>query len=329
MLKLGIVGLGTWGQILVRSIQENGRHKSEIVQFTSGYTRSPAKHRDFAARQGLTLFDSYQDLLRSKSVEGVVIASPHTEHVEQICQAAEVGLHIFVEKPLALDVAGARESMDAVIGAGKRLAVGFNRRFLPAYLRLRDVIRDGRLGQILHIEGNFSGTQGKLLTPEVWHARASETPAGGMTLMGVHVLDAMIGLAGPIGGVRARSRKQFLSIDLDDTTDAALEFTAGCTGYLSTITATARNWRLQVFGTKGWAEMQGYQQLTIGLEDRNPETIQFAIVDIERAELEAFAACVLKRTDYPVPIEEVLSGIGALEAIYTSAKEDRFVAVSI
>ncbi|UPK28278.1 Gfo/Idh/MocA family protein [Bradyrhizobium sp. 195] len=185
----------------------------------------------------------------------------------------------------------------------------------------------GRLGRVLHIEGNFSAPQGLHFAPEDWRAHQSETPAGGMTLMGIHVLDAMIGLAGPIAGVRARSRKQFLQIDMDDTTDAQIEFASGCTGYLSTVTATARNWRLQVFGTTGWAEMHGYQQLTFAPVGQDTETTRFDAVDTERAELEAFAKFVLNRTEYPIPIDDVVRGIGALEAIFKSVREDRFVTV--
>lgn len=326
-MKLGIVGLGQWGQKLVRAIQEDGNPKSQLMHFAAGCTRSPNKHRAFALQEKLQLFDSYQDFLRSKSVDAVVIASPHSEHVDQICAAAEAGLHVFVEKPLALDVAGALKAMDAARAAGKKLAVGFNRRFLPAYSQLKEIVYNGHVGRVLHLEGNFSAPQGLHFAPEDWRARHSETPAGGMTLMGIHVLDAMIGLAGPISGVRARSRKQFLQIDVDDTTDAQIEFADGCTGYLSTVTATARNWRLQVFGTEGWAEMQGYQQLTLARVGQDPETTHFDIVDIERAELEAFAKSVVDQAEYPIPLDEVVQGIAALEAVFRSVKEDRFIAI--
>lgn len=326
-MKLGIVGLGQWGQKLVRSVQEGGNPKSELIQFTAGYTRSPSKHRPFADREKLHLFDSYQEFLQSKCVDAVVIASPHSEHVDQICQAAEAGLHIFVEKPLALDVAGALKARDAARNAGRQLAAGFNRRFLPAYSQLKEILCSGRLGRVLHLEGNFSAPQGLHFTPQDWRARHSETPAGGMTLMGIHVLDAMIGLAGPISGVRARSRKQFLQIDMDDTTDVQIEFASGSTGYLSTVPATARNWRLQVFGTAGWVEMHGHQQLTFAPVGQDAEMTHFDPIDIERAELEAFAKSVASQAEYPIPLDDVVGGIGALEAVFKSVKEDRFVKV--
>lgn len=318
MLDIGIIGLGRWGRTLVHSVGRGA--PSKRICFRAGYTKTPTRHADFAQEEALELFGDYEGLLKSGLVGSVAIASPHSEHVEQIRGAAAAGLHVFVEKPLALDMAGALAAISAARTAKVKLAVGFNRRFLPAFRRLSDIVRSGKLGQVLHIEGNFSGPFGSHFAPDAWHADQSETPAGGMTLMGIHVLDAMIGLAGPVASVRARSRKQFLTIDMDDTTDATLEFACGCTGYLSTMTATSRNWRLQLLGSKGWCEMRGYEQLVLRI-DENVEVLDFPPSDIERAELEAFADHVLSDVEYPVPLEDVVAGIAALEAINRSCRE--------
>lgn len=325
MLNIGIVGLGRWGRTLVSAVGQGA--PSGVVRFRAGYTKTPARHADLARDESLRLFADYGEMLRSGLVRGVAIASPHSEHVEQIAAAATAGLHVFVEKPLALDVAGALTAIDAARAARVKLAVGFNRRFLPAFRHLAELVRSRSLGQILHVEGNFSGPFGTQFSPDAWHADRSETPSGGMTLMGVHVLDAMIGLVGPLARVRARSKRQFLTIEMDDTTDASLDFASGATGYLSTMTATSRNWRLQLFGTKGWCEMRGYQQLVLKL-DEEVRVLDFEPHDIERAELEAFADHVLADADYPVPLEDVVAGIAALEAINSSCQDGEPVDVS-
>ena len=257
----------------------------------------------------------------------MVIASPHSQHVAQIVAAVRQGLHVFCEKPLALDLESARNAVAAGEEAGRVLAVGFNRRFLPAYQRLLHLVSSRGLGRILHIEGNFSGPFGLGYKPGVWHVDRSETPAGGMTLMGVHVLDAMIGVAGKVLRVQARSRRQVLEVDLDDTTDVLLDFDGGCTGYLSTLTATARQWRLQVFGTAGWAQMTDQDRLVVHLVGREPEETAFAAVSAERAELDQFARAVLFGHAYPVPNDEVLNGIGTLEAIIESLRSPARVEV--
>jgi predicted dehydrogenase len=269
------------------------------------------------------MYPTLGDLLASKTVQALIVASPHSQHVSQIKDAAGAGLHVFTEKPLALNIESALDAIEACRRASVVLAVGFNRRFLPAYLHLRELVQSEAFGRILHLEGNFSGPFGLSYKSDVWHANRAETPASGMTLMGVHVLDAMIGLVGPISAVNARSRRQYLKVDLDDTTDATLEFAHGCTGYLSTMTATARQWRLQVFGADGWAQMTDHDRITVNIIGRDVEDIIFPAVSSERAALEAFARAVAGIETYPVSPLEVANGIASLQAICTSAETNQ------
>jgi predicted dehydrogenase len=323
VLNVAISGLGRWGQTLVRAVQSEGMSRGKLIQVVSGYTRTPSKVQEFADLEKIAMYSTLEDLLASKTAQALIVASPHSQHVSQIKAAAAAGLHVFTEKPLALDVESALDAIEACRRANVVLAVGFNRRFLPAYLQLQELVQSEALGRLLHLEGNFSGPFGLSYKSDVWHANRAETPAGGMTLMGVHVLDAMIGLAGPISKVNARSRQQHLRVDLDDTTDATLEFARGCTGYLSTITATARQWRLQVFGTDGWAQMTDQDRMTISIIGRDVEDIKFPAVSTERAELEAFARAVAGLEKYPVPPLEAANGIASLQAIRTSAEANQ------
>ena len=99
MIRAAIVGIGTWGQNLVRSVQG----KSEDIGFVAGTTGTLSKAQDFSKQNGIALFDSYEKVLQEKSVEAVVLATPHSMHCEQIVAAANAGKHVFVEKPLGLD----------------------------------------------------------------------------------------------------------------------------------------------------------------------------------------------------------------------------------
>ena len=212
--------------------------------------------------------------------------------------------------------------------AGIVLAVGHNRRFLPALRQLKSMIDAGELGTLLHIEGNFSGAFGVGYQPGMWRTSDKDCPAGGLTAMGIHVIDAFIYLCGSLDLIAAESRRRALSVDMDDTTLAVFEFENGMTGYLTTMMATAWIWRLQVFGTKGWVHMRDDRSLDIGLVDQPDErysegslqTLSFDPVDTEQAELEAFAAAIAGHRPYPVPLEEVVNGIAAMEAITAATR---------
>jgi predicted dehydrogenase len=268
---------------------------------------------------GLQEVPTYEALLNDPAIDAVVLATPHSGHPREIAMAVEARRPVFCEKPLALTRADAARAVRACEAADLPLALGHNRRFLPAYTEMQRLIASGTLGTPLHVEGNFSGSFGLEYDSTVWRADRRETPAGGLTLMGIHVLDAMIGLLGPIEAVAAMSLRQVLKIELDDTSAGMLRFRRGQSGFLSTLTATARLWRLQVFGTKGWAHMLDHHILELGMIGAAVRWIEYPVVDIERLELEAFARSVSGGERYPVPLPEVVNGIGALEAFAVSA----------
>src|SRR3954466_6586914 len=251
MIQAAIVGLGTWGQHLVASVQG----KSDVIRFTAGATRTPSKASDFCARHGIRLADSYEALLKEKNIDAVVLATPHSTHAEQIGAAARAGKHVFVEKPLGLSRAECERAAAECAERNVTLAVGYNWRFQPALREIKRMLEDGRLGKLLHVEGNFCGPSAYRFRREHWRQDRDEVPAGGMTGRGVHVVDAMLYLAGRIETVVAQSRRLVQDFGVDDTTSMLCGFkggpAVGPTGYLGTFIATAETWRLQVFGSKG------------------------------------------------------------------------------
>jgi predicted dehydrogenase len=317
MLTAAIVGLGRWGRRLVDSVQQGGHPKGDTIRFTRGVAPTPAKIRAYADEQGLQVTEELGAVLADAAVDAVVLASPHDRHVEQIVAAAAAGKHVFVEKPLALTLAGAREAIAAANGAGVVLALGHNRRFLPATAQLKALIEAGELGTIVHVEGNFSGPFGPSFTG-TWRGREAGVAAG-LTAMGIHLCDAFIHLCGVVAAVRCQGQRPTLTNGVDDTAMALLRFRSGVSGYLSTIVTTRRQWRLQVFGTSGWACMRDHHLLDVQRADDLLQTTTYPPVDIERAELEAFAAAVAGKTAYPLPLDQAAHGAAVLEALLASA----------
>ena len=84
-----------------------------------------------------------------------------------------------------------------------------------------------------------------------------ETPAGGLTPMGVHAIDGMIDLCGEIDTVYCQSFRRVVAVDSDDTTSMLFRMKAGMSGYLGTMTATGPGFSFQVFGSKGWVRLEG------------------------------------------------------------------------
>jgi predicted dehydrogenase len=323
MLNAAIVGLGGWGQTLVKSVQG----KSETIRFTAGVTRTVSKAQGFADEHGFPLGDDYAAVLSDPDIGAVVLSTPHQQHADQMIAAAAAGKHIFVEKPFTLNKASAEASVAAARNAGVVLALGHNRRFLPSIAELRSRLEADALGTILHVETNFSGASGLRFTPDNWRSSRAESPAGGMGAMGIHMVDAVIDLFGRISEVRAVSIRRAVAVDIDDTTSILYRFENGMTGYLGTLGATVPTQRIEVFGTKGSIEIRSERQFTFRPLEGEPEFVEYPLFDKEKAELEAFAAAVAGKADYPLPVEEAIHGAAVFEAIVKSVGTDKPVKV--
>lgn len=318
-VRAAIVGLGRWGRNLVRSVASD---PNSPLQFVRGMTRTPENAVEFGNEQGFDVTGDLHALLMDAEIEAIVLATPHSQHCQQICSAANAGKHVFVEKPLALTSDEAKRAISACKENHVELAVGFNRRFLGAYQDLCTQYHAGKLGVPLHMECNFSGPFGYDYKDGMWRGSADENPAGGMAAMGIHMLDAMIHLLGPVHRVTALSRRRALTAEIDDTTTIQMEFENGATGCLTSLMATPSNWRLHLFGSAGWAAMPDQETLEVRYLDDAPITARYDPTDTLAEELRAFAKTIRQQVAFPVTKREAIAGVAAMQAITQSVSND-------
>lgn len=325
MLDAAIIGMGRWGQTLVASVQ--GKNDAGI-RFISGATGRPERARDWAGQNRIKLEDSYEAVLADPAVKAVVLATPHKSHAEQIIAAARAGKQVFVEKPFTMSKASAEAAVAACREAGVVLALGHNRRFLPAVAEMKRLLADGSLGTLLHIEGQFSGPGAAAYTAGMWRADRSESPLGGMGGMGIHMIDMFINLAGPISQVTVQSHARVLENGLDDTTAGLFRFASGATGLFATLALAPRYWRVALFGDKGLAELNGHERLSFAPREGEGWVREFPKTDIEHAELQAFATAVAGGPAYPLPVADAIHGASVYETMVLAAEAGSTYAVA-
>jgi predicted dehydrogenase len=341
MIKAAIVGMGWWGRTLVEAVQSD----SDQIRFVAGATRTVSPEvKAFAEAQKLSLVDSYDKLLADKNVDAVVLATPHSLHSAQTIAAAEVGKHVFCEKPFALHKTDAEAAVAATEKAGVTLGLGYNRRFHPEMTKLRQQIQSGELGTLLHFEATMTFPNALFLKPEAWRADKDETPCGGLTPMGVHAIDGMIDLGGAIEQVYCQSFHRVVPVDSDDTTSMLFRLKNGASGYLGTITATGPGFSFQVFGSKGSVRLEGMTHVA-GASSEERRTRLFstgkfqpikgpaeiwdaARLDVTRACLEAFATAASGGAPYLIPTSEMIHGAAVTEAVVQSAASGQVVTVA-
>lgn len=329
MINAAIIGLGGWGRNLVNHTQG----KSPKLRFVAGCTRTVAKAQAFGDEKGFPITSDYAAILRDPKIDAVVLATPHTQHAEQVIEAARAGKHIYCEKPFTLTRASAEQALKACADAKVTLMVGYNWRYQPALQEVKRMLADGRLGKVLHVEGNFNGPSVYRYAKDHWRPSREEGPAGGMTGRGCHVVDAMIYIAGHIDSVYAMSKRLVLDHGLDDTTSMLFTFKGGATGYLATIIATAECWRMQIFGANGWAEMGSVPHLTTwtlrrSLVNQPMEIVEFPGLSTERAELEHFADAIGAGTPLVNDVGDILNNAQVLDGIIKSTETGARVALA-
>ena len=313
-LRVASVGLGWWGGTLADKARLGG------LDIVSCFARTKEAREEFAETHDCRLASSLDELLSDPEVEGVLLATPHSTHADLVAETAGSGKHVFVDKPFTLTVAEGKRAIKAAEDAGVVLQVGHNRRRQPANRRLRKMIEDGQLGMVHYAEANLSYPKG--LNPrEGWRSEPAESPAGGMTGLGVHMADTLNYFLGRASRVAAFSRRIIGVGKLDDATTATLEFEDGPLAFLGTSMVIPDIARTAVWGTEAaaWNEMDGerFYYQTVGEKERESQPIE--TLDTVQDELEEFAANVRNGTRPETGGPEALEAVVVLEGIVESA----------
>jgi predicted dehydrogenase len=317
MLNAAIIGLGWWGRELVQAVQ--GR--SDLIRITRGVTLEPKLAQDFAAKMNFTLGTSYQDVLDDPGIDAVILATPHTKHREQVEAAAARGKHVFCEKPFALTLEDAQAAIAACRRAKVGLGVGHNRRMWPSIVAIRDFIAAGQLGTVMFAEGNYSHDILAGTPLDNWRSAPEETRAGGMTGMGIHLLDALSFLVGPMAKVSALSTHRALPFAAGDTTQALVSFRNGATATVSTTLKTPGFvWRLAIYGADMWVESLSETKVVMCRTKGEPQAFEAPQTNHIGMNIESFARAALGDGQFHIDDDGILDTVAALEAVFRSAE---------
>src|SRR5215472_1502805 len=316
MIDAAIVGLGRWGKTHVGAVQG----KSEVLRFTHAVSRDPGRLRDYAAERGLLLVSGLEPALADPAIDAVVLATPHSLHYQQILAVAAAGKSVFCEKPLTLRKAEAEHAIAACREAGVVLGVGTDKRFFSSLHELIRLVTSGEIGDVIHLEAHFSNEVAGSFAE--WRYSSEESPAGGMTGTGIHLLDALIAMAGPIKRVQAMLLSHKPPPDPLDSLSVLLEFVSGISGTLAAVRSTPGYLRIHAFGRHTSAEALGLTELVLRRSGAEPQRRTFPPANSVRANLEAFADAVACRAPYPIPTSQILDTVAAFEAIGAAVKAD-------
>ena len=306
-----IIGLGWWGTTLVDAVNR----PDAPIRFVHGVAKDIDDDvQAFALGHSMTLSDDMDEALADPAVKALVLATPHSLHVNQICAAADAGKPVFSEKPLALTLSEAIRAVQACARAGVVLGLGNDKRFLPAVAELTRRVNDGVLGELLHLEAQYSNANSLTGVLSAWRASPDEAPGAGITGPGLHALDNVVNLGGPARTVTAVTHEYSGPPTAIDTVAAVYELISGATAAVSTVRGVPDVFRLQACGTRGWAEVREFGTLTTAKLGEEPTVESFPTTLALDYLLGEFAGAVTGERAFPVTTHSMLATVAAFEA---------------
>jgi predicted dehydrogenase len=322
VIKAAIIGLGWWGQTILKTLLH-----STVIRPVLGVDPLDSA-RAAASALGIETAPRFEDALANSKLEAVILCTPQQHHAEQIAAAARSGRHVFCEKPLCTTAADAEAAIAAVRKAGVQLGIGHERRFEPAVIDMRRRFAAGEFGNPLLLEGNFSQDKFLKLPRGNWRLSNAENPAGPLSATGIHMVDLSIALLGRPVNVWARLATLGSEFANGDTLSMTIGFEGGTTAMLSAVLATPFMGRLVLLGSKGWMEIRdrSHPENSTGWDvtsvhrDEAPAAVFYPPHPAVRDNLEAFGRAALGQAPYPVMPDEMLLNVRSFEAIQRSVK---------
>lgn len=200
-------------------------------------SRNIKKAEDYARRHGIPRWtDQIDELVNDPEIDAVYVATPPSSHCEYTLMAARAGKHVYVEKPMALNYRECRQMIEAADESGICLFVAYYRRALPYFNKIRELLMNGEIGEILLVSVRLlrapeSGVQ-RLVPGEKWPWRFDPRISGGGLFMdlGSHQLDLLDYLFGPIRKVSGYAANRAGLYRVEDTVSASFVFSSGVIG---------------------------------------------------------------------------------------------------
>jgi predicted dehydrogenase len=323
---LGVAKIAT--QKVIPAMQRGTR--SEIAGIAS---RDPEKARRAAADLNIPKsYGSYQEMLADPDIEAVYNPLPNHLHVPWSIRAAEAGKHVLCEKPISLTVAECRTLMDARDRTGVKIGEAFMVRTHPQWLRAREIVRSGQIGDLRAIECAFSyfnRDPANVRNVDGWGG-------GGLMDIGCYPIQISRFLFGQ-QPIRVVGR---LELDPDFHTDrlssAILDFPNGQCVFLCS-TQLVPYQRVQIFGTKGRVEVEIpfnappdrpcriFVDNGADLFGSGIKTEEFSSCDQYTIQGDEFSEAVREGGEVPTPLEDSLQNMQVIEALIRSAQENSWV----
>lgn len=317
-IGVALIGTGMWGKRLAAVVRQ-----TTSLRLVTCFSRDQDRRDAFAELYECESAPSFEAALDHPAIQGVLLITPNHVHAGQAEMAARRGLHIFVEKPIADTMSDGRLIKKVCHEAGITLLVGHAFRRLGAARKVKQLLEEEALGQVILAEANFSlpGT----LTPDKWRYYRKTCPGGPLMQLGIHHVDTLQYWLGPVIQVQGSFAHLATPAEIDDIGLAQMVFENGARGSLNSSYVSPKTFYLRLYGTEAnlmyetdmsiWPKAEQMDAATtLTLQSKSgAQRIEFQPRDMLLEELDEFASCIRGKM---VPETDADAALAALEVIY-------------
>jgi len=349
-IKLAIIGLGNMGRKYAQDIISK---KVSGIKLVAICARNPEQvnwiHQNIGT--DTLIFPSAESLFESNTVDAVLISTPHSSHPSLAIQAFEKGLHVLIEKPAGIYTKEVKEMNNAAKKAGTVFGIMHNQRTNPLYLKLKNLITTGELGEIRRVNWIVTSLyrSQSYYDSDSWRGTWAGEGGGVLITQAYHQLDLLQWLCGMPTRVRAfMGFGKMHDIEVEDDVTAYLEYKNGATGvFIASTCDTPGTNRLEITGDGGkiviednsfefWKlrtpERKFNQEYTGGFGE--PECFKCTVpIEAENTGrigiLQNWVEAIHKNTPLLAPGEEGILGLMLVNAMHLSAWTDHWVNLPI
>jgi len=233
-VKFGVIGCGVIAPNHADSIVA-----SEYAELAAVCDTDEEKGKAFADKYGVAFYRNYKEMLHRAGLDAESICTPSGLHAEMTIEAAERGIHVLCEKPMAITLDQSDAMMNAVKASGIKLEVIFQRRTSPLSQKVREAVQSGLLGQMVLGDAYLKYYRSPAYYKSAdWRATWALDGGGALMNQGVHGIDLLLWIMGsPIKSVYAKAEAKVRDIEVEDTAVALLTFENGANGVIEGTTS--------------------------------------------------------------------------------------------
>ncbi len=315
----GIIGAGHSAQNIARAIQ--ACEQAQVANIYNHHLEGAEKlaREVEALKFGADLPDFFAD----RTVESVIICTPHFLHEPQALQAIRAGKHVLVEKPLGRTVEEGSRVVQAAKQAGKTLGVYYQRRTVPVFHKVKQLVRDGSLGTISQVNVQVQlWRDPPYYSESSWRGSKEKEGGGALLNQSIHWIDMLYYLFGPITRVVTSSKTLLQAVEVEDSLVSLLEFQNGIHGTFlaSTVSFPGFPLRIEVFGSAGSIILDGFKAHICEEKGKPPKLVEDSSkFDAHHAMVTDFARAILEKRPPVVDGLEGLRSLEIVESMYESA----------